>query len=61
MSPIVIAVQVVCVQVVGLLGVDILFQDVDIVWYKNPMEYFHNKTSSIQSFDAFFQDDGCVS
>ena len=53
--------QVVCVQVVGLLGVDILFQDVDIVWYKNPMEYFHNKSSPIYGFDAYFQDDGAHS
>ena len=29
---------------IGLLGVDILFQDVDIVWYRNPLEYFHDES-----------------
>ena len=39
--------QVICVQMVGLLGVDILFQDVDIVWYRNPVDYFHDKSRYI--------------
>jgi hypothetical protein len=41
---------------VSMLGFDILFQDVDIVWYKNPLEYFHN--ASVQQYDMIFQDDG---
>lgn len=41
----------------ALLGYDILFQDVDIVWYKNPLDYFHNQTSQI----TYFQDDGAHS
>lgn len=36
--------QVLCVQMVALLGVDILFQDVDIVWYRNPLEFFHDES-----------------
>ncbi|CAB9500246.1 Nucleotide-diphospho-sugar transferase [Seminavis robusta] len=53
--------KVICVQVVGLLGVDILFQDVDIVWFKSPLSFFHNEQSPIYSFDAYFQDDGAHS
>ena len=48
-------------QVVGLLGVDILFQDVDIVWHKNPLEFFHDESSPIYNFDTYFQDDGAHS
>lgn len=53
--------KVICVQVIGLLGVDILFQDVDIVWYRDPLEYFHDEKSPIHEFDAYFQDDGAHS
>jgi hypothetical protein len=49
--------KVICVQLVSMLGYDFLFQDVDIVWYKNPLEYFHND-ASVKQFDAIFQDDG---
>ena len=37
---------------------DILFQDVDVIWYKDPLDYFHDKKSSIADFDVYFQDDG---
>jgi len=37
--------KVICVQVVSMLGYDFLFQDVDIVWYSNPLDYFHNETN----------------
>ena len=50
--------QVYCVQLVSLLGVDMLFQDVDIVWYKNPLSFFHDKDSPIHLYDIYFQDDG---
>jgi hypothetical protein len=50
--------KVICVQVVSMLGYDFLFQDVDIVWYSNPLDYFHNPHSSISEYDVFFQDDG---
>jgi len=48
--------KVLCVQLVNELGYNLLFQDADIVWYKNPLEYFHDK--SIPQFDLYFQDDG---
>lgn len=35
-----------------------LFQDVDIVWYKNPLEVFHDKNSPIHFYDMYYQDDG---
>jgi len=50
--------KVYCVQLVSLLGVDMLFQDVDIVWYKNPLDFFHNKDSPIYFYDMYYQDDG---
>jgi len=50
--------KVICVHLVSELGYDMLFQDVDITWYKNPLEYFHNKDSAIANFDVYFQDDG---
>lgn len=49
--------KVICVQLVSMLGYDFLFQDVDIVWYKNPLEYFHNN-ESVKPYDVIFQDDG---
>ena len=47
-------------------GINILFQDVDLVWFKEPMQYFHdvieaNRVKSEQSgsyIEAFFSDDG---
>ena len=48
--------KVLCVQLVNELGYDLLFQDADVVWYKNPLEYFHDKL--LPKFDVYFQDDG---
>ena len=48
--------KVLCVQLVNELGYDLLFQDADVVWYKNPLGYFHDK--SLPQFDMYFQDDG---
>ena len=50
--------KVICVQMVSALGYNMLFQDVDIVWYRNPLEYFQDKNSPIYHFDIYFQDDG---
>ena len=47
--------KVVCVQLVSMLGYSFLFQDVDLVWFKHPLEYFHNLHDD---FDLYFQDDG---
>ena len=53
--------KVVCVQLVNYLGYDLLFQDVDVVWYKNPLEYFHDTSNPHHDFDMYFQDDGARS
>ena len=53
--------KVVCVQLINHLGYDLLFQDVDVVWYKNPLEYFHDTSNPYHDFDMYFQDDGAHS
>jgi len=50
--------KVVCVQLTSYLGYDLLFQDVDIVWYRNPLDYFHDESNPFYNFDMYFQDDG---
>lgn len=51
--------KVYCVQQVLSLGYDVLFQDVDIVWYRNPLEFFHqDPTSAMSQHEMYFQDDG---
>ena len=46
------------VHMVSHLGYDILFQDVDVIWYRHPLEYFHNPQNNLDDFDLYFQDDG---
>ena len=53
--------KVVCVQLTSMLGYDLLFQDVDIVWYRNPLDYFHDVSNPFYNFDMYFQDDGAHS
>eukprot|EP00804_Cyclotella_cryptica_P011471 CCRYP_016396-RA/>CCRYP_016396-RA protein AED:0.26 eAED:0.26 QI:45/1/1/1/0.55/0.6/10/2293/648 len=53
--------KVVSVQLINALGHDVLFQDVDLVWYKNPLPFFHDKSNPLYDFDMFFQDDGARS
>ncbi len=48
--------KVLCVQLVNELGYDLLFQDVDLVWFKPPLDFFQDKTVPV--FDMYFQDDG---
>ncbi len=50
--------KVYCIQLVSQLGYDILFQDVDVVWYQNPLIWFHDKSNPHYGFDMYFQDDG---
>ncbi|KAL7493576.1 hypothetical protein ACHAWT_004447 [Skeletonema menzelii] len=51
--------KILCVVNVLGLGYDVLFQDVDIVWYKDPLEFFHDKSNTaLQNFDILFQHDG---
>ncbi|KAL7434571.1 hypothetical protein ACHAXM_004154 [Skeletonema potamos] len=51
--------KILCVVYVSSLGYDVLFQDVDIVWFKDPLEFFHDKSNAaLQNFDILFQHDG---
>jgi Nucleotide-diphospho-sugar transferase len=51
--------KIYCVHLLVLLGHDVLLQDVDVVWYRNPLEYF--TPARFQQFDMIFQDDGNTS
>lgn len=53
--------KIVTVQLINRMGYDVLFQDVDLVWYKNPLPYFHDKENPVHNFDILFQDDGARS
>lgn len=46
--------KVYCVHLINALGYDLLFQDVDVVWHRDPLEYFHSRESG--NFDFYFQD-----
>ncbi len=48
--------KVYCLHLAMMYGCDILFQDVDVVWHKDPLPYLTSKT--FQSWDMVFQDDG---
>lgn len=50
--------KVLCVQMVSSLGYNILFSDVDMIFYKNPIEVFEDPDSPYAEFDMLFQDDG---
>lgn len=47
--------KVICVHLVSDLGYDMLFQDVDVVWYKDPFQYFHDEHNPHANFDVYFQ------
>lgn len=38
------------------LGYNVLFQDVDVIWYKDPLTYFFDELRS-GNFDVYFQDE----
>lgn len=48
--------KVYCVHLVLSLGYNVLFQDVDLIWYKNPLPYF--ESPELEKWDMMFQDDG---
>ena len=54
----IMAAKVYCVHLCSQLGYNILFQDVDVIWYKDPLGFFHNTTSPQYHFDMYYQDDG---
>jgi Nucleotide-diphospho-sugar transferase len=51
--------KIYCVHLLVLLGHDVLLQDVDVVWYRDPLEYF--TPARFPQVDMIFQDDGNAS
>jgi len=49
--------KVYCVHMVNALGYDLLFQDLDLVWYSSPLDYFDSDKVD-PNFDMYFQHDG---
>ena len=48
--------KVYCVHLINSLGYDVLFQDVDVIWYQNPITKFFINVSKTGHYDIFFQD-----
>jgi len=46
------------VHLLNQLKYHVLFQDVDVVWYRNPLEFFDDAVRRYPEVDVFFQDDG---
>ena len=58
--------KVTSVYCVLRLGWDVLFQDADLVWFRDPVPFFSSPTDpsalgSERDYDAYFQDDGARS
>jgi hypothetical protein len=49
--------KVFCVHLTTWLGYDVLFQDVDVIWYKDPLPYFQHDAATDKDFDIYFQDE----
>lgn len=49
--------KVYCVHLILSLGYSVLFMDVDVIWYKNPLEYYQTTMEEGQ-WDLVFQNDG---
>ena len=53
------AAKVFVVQMISMLGYNLLFQDVDVIWYQHPLQWFEEQEKSRNLlFDIYFQDDG---
>ena len=44
--------KVLCVHLVNDLGYDLLFQDVDVIWYKNPFDFFRSDEKLLLYFHS---------
>lgn len=52
-------VKVFSVHMAMILGYSVVFQDADVVWFKDPLSYFEDREiSGAFQYDAYFQDDG---
>ena len=56
-------IKVVSVHLVTQLGYNVLFQDVDVVWFQDPVQWIMSGSTdgSVGAFDAYFTDDGARS
>jgi hypothetical protein len=52
--------KVFCVHLINSLGYNLIFQDVDVVWHRNPLPYFEQAWIK-EEWDLMFQDDGARS
>lgn len=43
-------------HLISQLGYDFLFQDVDVMWFRNPLDFF--SSPSYSGYDIILQDDG---
>lgn len=50
--------KILCVIYVHLSGYDALYVDVDVVYYRNPLEFFDEYQSGSQNYDIIFEHDG---
>ncbi len=50
--------KVLSVLLVNSLGYDVLFQDLDVVWYKHPLDFFGGEIKAYADRDIILQDDG---
>lgn len=50
--------KLVAPQLVNMLGFDMLFQDVDVVWNRDPIQLFTDPEGPYKDFDMLFMDDG---
>jgi hypothetical protein len=48
--------KVICVHLSLYSGYNVLFQDVDVLWFKNPLPFLHSP--ELEEWDMVFQDDG---
>ncbi|KAL3922072.1 MAG: hypothetical protein SGILL_002402 [Bacillariaceae sp.] len=48
--------KVICVHLGLYSGYNVLFQDVDVLWFKNPLTYL--QSPELEEWDMVFQDDG---
>jgi len=51
----IVTAKFICTHLLSIMDYDFLFQDVDIVWYKDPLSFFRNPKLADPSFDIFFQ------
>ena len=51
--------KVFCVHMTMVLGYNVIFQDADVIWFQNPLQYFAKQEQDGEFlYDAYFQDDG---